>query len=89
MIEAVESTFVEAVQAKYFNSNNALKYAMFSVLENALGEVFRACHAPKVSEAEMHRLVQTKAVEDTIVPVNDFQHGIHRTDYRNGWKHGG
>lgn len=53
IVEAVESTFEEALQARCFNSNNVLKAAMFRVVEQALGKVVRSGRAPAVSGAEM------------------------------------
>lgn len=67
IVEGVEYTSEDALQAGYLNFNNSFKYAMFKVLEKELGEVVRYDRAPTVSEVEMHSLVQTKAVADMIV----------------------
>lgn len=51
----------------YFNANNWLKSARFTVVEQALCEVVRSGHAPAVTTAEMHNLVQTTFVAGTVV----------------------
>lgn len=51
IVKDVESTFKDALQARYFNTNNDLKSAIFKVLEQVLGEVVRSSRAPGESEA--------------------------------------
>lgn len=67
IINAVKSTFDDALQANYLNLNNGLESGVFSAVEQALHEVVRSGHTPKISKAQMRSLVQTRAAVDTTV----------------------
>lgn len=67
IVKAVQYTFVDALKANYFSSNNGLKSTVSNIVEQALGKVVRAGRAPTVSEAAMHSIVHAKGVANTIV----------------------
>lgn len=52
IVKAVEFTFQDTSQAKYFNLINDFKYVVCNFVEQALVEVVRSDRAPAVSEPE-------------------------------------
>lgn len=70
------STFGEAIQANYFNSNIGFKSFTVNIFKQALSGVGRSDIAPTVSQAEMSSLVQTKLPMDTIAKIVLFYTGF-------------
>lgn len=64
---AVESTFEDALQSSYFNSNKGLITTSFNVVGQAMGEVVRSDRSSTASKAEIGNLTQTKLVADIII----------------------
>lgn len=67
IIQAVESTFEDALQLSYFSSNKGIKTEMLNVIEHILTEVVRSGRAPTVRKAKIRGLLKTKSVAGIIV----------------------
>lgn len=62
----VGGTFEDALYSSYFEFRRGLKTAMFNIIENVLERVVQFCPGDRVTETELHRLVQSRSVAESI-----------------------
>lgn len=60
IVKSAVSTFEDALQASYFNSDYGLKTVILIVVERALGEVVQCGRVPSVSVVQMRDLLKLR-----------------------------
>lgn len=76
ILKAVDSTSEDALQLRYFISDNGFKATVWNMNEQVLSEEFRPGWGPTVFHAEGQFFVQTSSVADALRQLVLFNAGF-------------